>query len=195
MMGSRILCKLVPKSADYTGGFGGKPEFTPLDVAGALSYVKLNEFETRYIRAKLLQSESFFEGSTLWEQTKEWGRLVAQEHEWDDAAAAEQAALVVMQERIDPLFTRCNKCKGTGILRRGKMLRACGKCDGTTNDPVTEKPIGDGRRSISNREYGRRLGVNHETFSATWRSRMILLHAYLVRADSAAHFIDSALDG
>lgn len=183
-MSERLLCKLVPKTSDYTGGFGGKPEITPLDVAAGLAYLHLGEFETLYIRASLLQSEPYGAKSSLGYASWDWGIKQAEANGWAVPRGKEfmrKMALLAVMRRVDRDQFICTNCGGVGTVlnKRENKLSRCSKCSGTRTDAITGMAIGDGRKKVSNRLYGRFLGINHETYSQTWEPRLNHLIAEL----------------
>lgn len=170
-----LVCKMVPHSIPYGAPFGGTTEITQTDIAAALSYLKLNDFETRYIRACLLDAEPWGPTSPLGYDAWDWvvGKAIA--GSWQIPQGKEtlrRLSFVALATRIDRRQFVCGSCNGAGVVLTGSLLAKCGACQGERADPVTGQLIGDGRRQRSDRFYGRLLGVNHETYRQTWAPRL-----------------------
>lgn len=170
-----LICKMIPHSIPYGAPFGGTTEITQTDIAAALSYLKLNDFETRYIRACLLDAEPWGPTSPLGYDAWDWvvGKAIA--GGWQIPQGKEtlrRLSFVALATRIDRRQFVCGACNGAGVVLSGSLLAKCGACQGERADPVTGQLIGDGRRQRSDRFYGRLLGVNHETYKQTWAPRL-----------------------
>lgn len=194
---SNLICKMVPHSIPYGAPFGGTTEITQTDIAAALSFLKLNDFETRYIRACLLDAEPWGPTSPLGYAAWDWvvGKAIA--GGWQIPKGKEtlrRLSFVALATRIDRRQFVCGACNGAGVVLTGSLLAKCGACQGERADPVTGQMIGDGRRQRSDRFYGRLLGVDHKTYSATWAKRLDDLLADLhVIEDRVTHYLGRAI--
>lgn len=182
--GERLLCRMIPKTTNYGGGFGGKPELTTLDIAAALSYMKLSDFETRYIRACLLDAEPWGPTTPLGYAAWDWAVSKAIRGGWVIPRGKEtvrRLSFVALASRIDRRHFVCSGCDGVGmrLSPETKRMVKCEACSGWITDPDTGREIGNGMRQRSDRYYGRLLGVNHETYRSTWRARLLDLVAEL----------------
>jgi len=191
---SKLLCKMIPSSCSIENNSTNHEKLTGYDVSGALSYLKLSDFETRFIRARFLLAETFEVGSPLWVLTESFGRELADVRSWQPITT-QKAALVAVKERIDCEFSRCKRCDGTGIgASKYGGVTACGACDGLVQDENTDKLLGNGRRHISDREYARWLGIHHTTFGSLWSGRLIQIHALLIEIEIKARDLSAQLN-
>lgn len=190
---SELICKMVPHSIPYGAPFGGKAEITQTDIAAALSYLKLNDFETRYIRAVLLQAEAWGPTSLLGYDAWDWVVTKAIAGGWQVQRGKEtlrRLSFVALASRIDRRQFVCAPCRGAGVVMQGNLLAKCCECAGERKDPATGQIIGDGRRQRSDRFYGRLLGVDHKTYATTWAPRLDALLADLhVIEDRVTHYL------
>lgn len=194
---SNLICKMVPHSIPYGAPFGGITELTQTDIAAALSYLKLSDFETRYIRAALLQAEPWGPTSPLGYDAWDWVVGKAIEGGWHIPKGKEtlrRLSFIALASRIDRRQFVCASCRGAGVVMADKLLRRCSECAGERQDATTGQIIGDGRRQRSDRFYGRLLGVDHKTYSATWAKRLDGLLADLhVIEDRVTHYLGRAI--
>ena len=192
-----LVCKMVPHSIPYGAPFGGVAELTQTDVAAALSYLKLNDFETRYVRACLLDAEPWGPTSPLGYDAWDWvvGKAIAGGLAIPKGKETlRRLSFVALACRIDRRQFVCASCRGAGVVLRNKLLAKCDGCAGDRLDSNTGQMIGDGRRKRSNRDYARLIGVNHETYSATWAKRLGDLLADLhVIEDRVTHYLGRAI--
>lgn len=182
--GERLLVRMVPKTTNYMSGFGGKPELTTLDIAAALSYMKLTDFETRYIRAALLQAEPWGPNSQLGYAAWDWAVSNSIHGDWAIQRGKEilrRLSFLAIASRIDRRHFVCGGCDGVGIVLHPetRRLTRCEACAGKYTDPDTGMEIGNGIKAKSDRFYGRALGVDHKTYRATWDNRLRSLVADL----------------
>lgn len=180
--GARLLCRMIPKTANLNGGAGGIPELTPMDIAAALSYMKLSDFETRYIRAALLQSEAWGPTSELGYAAWDWAVSKAIRENWNIPRGKEtlrRLSFVAIASRIDRRHFVCGNCGGSGMIRIVSKLVRCEECAGKWTDPDSAMEIGDGRKKLSSRYYGKLLNMDKNTYKATWEPRLLTLLADL----------------
>lgn len=175
--GERLLCRMIPKTTNYGGGFGGRPELTPLDIAAAMAYMKLSDFETRYICAALLQAEDWGPTSPLGYAAWDWAVSKAIRGNWVIPKGKEtvrRLSFVALACRIDRRHFTCRSCNGVGTMldKQLKRLKPCQACEGRRTDADTGVEIGNGLRQRSDRFYGRLLAVDHKTYRATWEPRL-----------------------
>lgn len=176
---------MIPSSPANECSSTQENSITGFDVATALSYLKLSDFETRYIRAKYLNAESLQSGSGFYDAILAYSASLAIELDWDQAITAKLVRMAI-RERTDCSFTRCKRCHGTGITRTRSQIISCPHCDGVVMDENSQRLLGNGRRHISGREYARLIEVHHTTFKTTWLSRMLQIHAHLINIEIKA---------
>ena len=193
---SGLLLKLSPKTASLSVGGTGKPDLEPCDIAAALSMLNLDEFETMYIRARVLDAEPWGMGTTL--EIMGWMRAmdIAIANKWDMPKGKELIRALmfqVMDRRIRAKSAKCGACRGTGLkkLDSGKLV-PCHSCDGMMED-ASGIHIGNGVRKVSDREYARRLGMDKNTFKVKWKPRMLVLKRSLIEIERLAANIAGAV--
>lgn len=177
--GEQLLFMSSPKTTCYDGASRrtAQDRLKPADIAAALSYLKMSDFETRYIMAALLQSEPWGPKSTLGMDAWLWAVDIAIREKWQIPQGSEtvrRLSFLALASRIDRRQFVCQSCNGVGTVLNTETNRLdqCNHCAGTTTDRDTGRTIGNGMRGRSDRFYGRALGVNHETYKSTWRPRL-----------------------
>ena len=94
----------------------------------------------------------------------EAGRL-ARKHKWKprDVKTLVRLAEVALAESLgDP---RCKCCNGTGEVKKGAVVVACRRCDGS------------GNRSITGRAYADMIGIDEKAWRNSWADRYGYLQA------------------
>lgn len=197
-MSVNLICKLTTKTQNMNGGGGGVPELTPMDVALGMATV-LTQFENRYVRALILQSEAWHPESELAIDAWMWATDISIAQGWSvprGSYLVRKLSYLALDLRINPAASRCPHCGGTGIRRTKKAAggwRACRGCEGERVDKLSGATIGNGRRRFSDVERAAALGVSDKTFKATWGPRLWLLTSKLLEIEYRAGRVRDAI--
>lgn len=189
-----LICMLSPKSLNLRGGAGGIPELSPLDIAAALAFLRLTDFETRYVRARILQSEPWHVSSDLAIDAWLWAKDFEIREQWNvprGSYLTRKLAYLAVGLRVLPETGKCGGCRGTGVYRPkdSNVLAACRRCEGQRMEKATGKMIGSGRRRISARECAQALDVSDKTFTATWAPRLETLTGALLEIEHKVRYL------
>lgn len=189
-MDAKILSKLTAKSIRITGeGFGGTSDITAEMVAAALSglnqaaylyaqfkYVIM--FDLRSVRGeraqdKIQTSAPYFDRMPLAHKAMAadlvgamYEKVIEEHVDWHnvDEGTLYHATKAALWESIDPRFSMCRKCGGTGknswgSLTTGKPARDCKSCGGRGTIEKTAT------------QYAELLGIHKSNWARCWERR------------------------
>ena len=124
---------------------GGHSDFSPLDIAAAMS--RLDDREYSLLAAKYMLDKTAKHKSWAY-----WFAAIMDQKEfmlWNlEQSKTEKLATATLDEFLGGL--NCKTCKGVGSISSDQKMIVCGSCNGI------------GRRHLSNREMARRLELPND---------------------------------
>lgn len=187
-----LYLMLTTKTANLNAAGGGVSELQPMDIAAAISYLGLSEFETMYVRARILDAEEWGPGTALELMGWIYAQGIFIDKGWTvprGSYLVRKSMFLVMNERINPAATICKHCSGGGAVKRDDGVYVpCKKC-ATLIENEFGRLVGNGRQKKSDREYGQALGVDHKTYAATWQPRLKVLRGALLEIEQKARHL------
>ena len=189
---SKLLCKMVPHSFAYGVPFGGQVELTQTDIAAGLSFLKLSDFEARYIRAAYLLAEPWGEKTELGRAAWDWAMDKAIAGRWEIPRGeymVRRLSYVAVDSRINRTMFVCQSCQGVGaIISDGTKgvpagVHRCNDCKGERTDEAGKK-WGNGVKDVSDRAMGQLLGITDKTYKSKWEEKFHGLVSDLIEIES-----------
>ena len=146
-----------------------------------------------------MQSEAWHRTSDLAYDAWDWAIGIQIANGWEIPRGQEiyrKLAFVAVDVRINPEKLICPGCKGRGFYKpkQSNHLACCGRCEGKRTDKTTGMEIGNGRRRVSARKYAEALGITHNTFLATWESRLQVLTSGLIEIEHKARYLIGVIE-
>lgn len=147
-MSAALLAKLTAHGVNITGqGFGGRPDITESDVAGAMAGLQKESYEL--LRLKYCDDVSYYRSVADGVSWRMLGRAMYGDFDISAKAATKAAMIVVDQAVRGPV---CRTCQGTGTVVTKDSAKDCNPCHGT------------GRRQMTSNAAAKFMGVGRDTY-------------------------------